>query len=237
MKDLVNSLIAVKKVGLLDCRVPNDHIESLYTINTLRQRNLIREDETVQHFITKVLRILLNPSPHILKNVIDFSRSHFDHKTVLGIQIRTGGCVANFQELKSMMSIQEIRQFPSYINNIMSKELLRIDNTVIFLSTDSDLVEEYIREQLNNDIEIITANIYKRSHSRGKASEESISGALLDTLLLARADVLITCSGSGFGRVANTISLSRRKYIYNTTHTLNKFYNKGLRKCNEIPIL
>lgn len=237
MENLITSLLSIKKAGLLDCRIPNDQIESSFTTNILRQKNLISKDETVFDFNTKVLRILLNPAPHILNNFIDFSRSHFKHKTVLGIQIRTGGCVANFHELKSMMSLQEIRQFPSFINSVISKELLRMDKTVVFLSTDSDLVEEYIREQLNSDIEIITANIYKRSHSRGKANEESVSGALLDTLLLARADVLITCSGSGFGRVANTMSLSRRKYIYNTTHTLTKLYNKRLRKCTDIPIL
>lgn len=237
MTEFITTLKTFNHSALLDCRVPFDKIESKYTRNELQSKHLIKEDETVSYFYKKVLRILLNPSPSILSNVQDFMSYHFRDKRVLGIQIRTGGCVANFHEMKSMMSLKEIRQFPSYINNIMEKESLLPARTTIFLSTDSDLVEQYIREQLRSNIEIITANTYQRSHSRGKANDESIYGALMDILLLAKADVLITCSGSGFGRVANIISLSSKKYIYNTTHTTAELYSKNLRKCIEVPIL
>lgn len=212
-------------------------MENVNTTRILRKYNLINSTENYEDFLRDLLRILLNPSQDIADSVHYFLNDHFNEKVVLGIHFRTGGCIANFQEPKAMMTLKEIQAFPDYIMKIMKENHLKPKSTIIFLSTDSDRIEEYLRNTLDSRLEIITSQIYMRSHSRGKAVSTAVKGAISDLFLLAQSNVLITCSGSGFSKIAFHLSSAKYKYVYNTTHGIVDNWISKTRKCSYIPDL
>jgi len=235
--ELKNNTKNIQFLEFQDCRLPFHVIDSNETSNYLRKHELINSSETYEDFFRDILRVLLNPSPEIIGNINSFKKKHFCEKDILGIHIRTGGCIANFQEKISMMTVKQIQQFPKYIMNVISNNNLQPKTTTIFLSTDSDRVEDYLRNTLDSDIEIITSQIYMRSHSRGKAISNAVKGAITDLYLLAHSKVLITCSGSGFSKIAYYLSSTRKKYLYNTTHSNVVNWISKEKKCSYIPDL
>ena len=50
--------------------------------------------------------------------------------------------------------------------------------------------------------------MYKRGHSTGSPKEDVVKRALLDVYMLAECDGLLTTQGSGFGGIAQALSLS-----------------------------
>ena len=224
-------------LNIQDCRLPIDVIESENTTRILKDNNLINSDETYEDFFRDLLRILLNPSSEIKYSVQLYMNEYFFEKEVIGIHVRTGGCIANFQEQKAMMTIKQIQSLPDYIMEVMKKSHLEPKSTTIFLSTDSDIIEEYLRNKLESNIEIITSHIYMRSHSRGKAVATAVKGAITDLYLLAQCKVLITCSGSGFSRIAYYLSSATMKYMYQTTHSIVDNWVSKTKNCSHIPDL
>ena len=79
----------------------------------------------------------------------------------------------------------------------------------------------------------MTARLFERSHTRGMAKNDASQGALFDLILLSDCDGLITCSGSGFGQIASSLSSSIHQRIYRVTHSPAIHFNLTTRSCNQ----
>lgn len=132
-----------------------------------------------------------------------------------------------------MMSFDELKQLPSFIQSTIKQFNFNPSDTVLFLSTDSDYAEKWIRESLKDEYLIVTSTLFERSHTRGMAKNDATQGALFDMILLSDCDGLITCSRSGFGRVASSLSSSIHQRIYRVTHSPAIHFNLTTRSCNQ----
>ena len=178
-------------------------------------------------FTSRILRILVNPAPYLHSYLLQFKKQHYHNNTVFGVQVRMGGCYANYQEGSELISLEKLHSLPALIR----ENLQGVPNPVIYLSTDSDYAERYLREAIP-ECEILTSsNMFVRKHSTGKAALDGVQGALVDILLLADSDILLINRGSGFGTVASAITRAKKVVQLETIRRPAQYYVHKLRKC------
>ena len=210
----IASLFGEQNVELRDCRIPKRVIENEYK----RKFEGKFLNISFEPFLQTVYRVLLNPIPEVQFQVQKYKHQYFmKYNHTLGIQIRTGGCLADCREKREMSSLQDLIRLPSYIQEIMNKTGMVANSTLIFISTDSTIVENYLQRVMGYPYHLLSVNIFKRSHSLINPSEEVMKRNLVDLYLLAECDALIFCSGSGFGHMAYYLSKSKSKFMYRVT--------------------
>ena len=204
----------------VDCHISDGILGSKSSVLTLQQNGIISPSDSYWNYRRYVHRILFNPSIELQNVIQNNKRLLFTRKYVLGVQVRMGGCLADFHEIAQMMTMAQLRDYPNTIVTVMRKWNYDSNNTVIYLSTDSSYAERYIRQKLGPKYEIGVAKTFKRSHSRNLGNDEPVKNALVDLYLLADTDGLIVCEGSGFGRVALSITRAQHTLVYNVTHSI-----------------
>ena len=226
----ITSVLGSRNVIIRDCRLVDTIVNSNSHLLTLQKNEIISFEQSFSDYTQMAYRILLNPSKQLQSVILQNKKLLFTRKYVIGVQIRTGGCLADYQEKTEMMTLSQLQSFPNTIVRVMRAWKYNHSNTVIYLSTDSSYAEKYIRDKLGSDYMIVVSKGFKRSHSR-MARDESVQSALVDLYLLADTDALIICKGSGFGRVALAITRARHSLVYEVTHSLAKNYNATTCKC------
>ena len=210
----IASLFGDQDVELLDCRVPLRVIEKEYEMK-LEERFL---NMSFNHFLKIVFRILLNPIPEVQFQVQKYIHQYFlKYNHTLGIQIRTGGCLADSREKREMSSLENLIGLPDYIQEIMHTTGMVANSTLIYISTDSTIAENYIRGIMGYPYHFLSADIFQRSHSFINPTDEVMKRNLVDLHLLAECDALIYFAGSGFGNMAYQLSKSNNKFMYRVT--------------------
>ena len=220
----VSKMLGHKDVMTIDCRLSDRVMSSKDNLRLLQQNGIISSSEEYVDYKRYMYRILLNPSVELQQVIRNAKRLLFTHKHVLGVQVRMGGCLADYQEKTQMMTMDELRSLPRRIMDLMRIWKLSPKRTVIYLSTDSSYAEKFIRQKLGSRYEITVAKTFKRSHSRILGSDEPVKNALVDLYLLADSDALIVCEGSGFGRAALFMTRAKHFFVYNVTHSIISDY-------------
>ena len=174
-------------------------------------------------------RVFLNPNRKIQNYLKAFKQKYYRQDThVLGVQVRLGGCMANQQEIMALMTRREFESIPGKISNLIRS----LSNPVVYLSTDSDYAEKYLRERLPNVTILTSSQYFTRGHSTWISPVSIVEAALVDLFLLADTDLFLYQSASGFGRVAVELSraktmipmkVSHYKVHYNSTSCIQKF--------------
>ena len=221
----ISAVLGHKDVMTIDCRLSDRTVSSKANLRIFRNNGIISSSEGYVDYKRYMYRILLNPSVELQQVIRNAKRLLFTHKHVLGVQVRMGGCLADYQEKTQMMTMNQLRAYPHRIENLMRSWHFTPNDTVIYLSTDSSYAEKFIRQKLGSRYEITVAKTFKRSHSRILGSDEPVKNALVDLYLLADSDALIVCEGSGFGRVALSMSRAQYKRIYQVTHSASRNWN------------
>ena len=122
---------------------------------------------------------------------------------LIGLQIRTGSGLTDFKDSASYMTMDGINHVNSIIESIIRNGL---SNSTIFLSTDSNAVQEYMK---NTTYNVVTADVYQIGHTaRGRPGYDDsfIKRAVIDLYLLSRCNYLIMTKGSSFGNPAVILS-------------------------------
>ena len=162
-----------------------------------------------------ILRVFLNPNKKIQSYLKGFKQQNYGNDTqVFGVQIRLGGCLANYKESMALMTKQQFTSIPGRIKHHIHK----LSNPVVYLSTDSDYAEKYIREHLPGITVLTSSQFFKRSHSTGSTNTSNVEAALVDLFLLSDSDMLLYQVGSGFGRIAATMTRARKKIGMQVSH-------------------
>ena len=134
----------------VDCRVPEKHVSSVSNMITLQKNGIISKSDSYWDYRRYVFRILLNPSIELKKVIQNNQRLLFTRKYVVGVQVRMGGCLADFHEISQMMTMNELRAYPNTIMTTMKKWNYSPNDAVIYLSTDSSYAENYMRKKLGS---------------------------------------------------------------------------------------
>ena len=205
------SVMRHQNAVVTDCFLSDEKVGTKSNMLALQQNGIISPSDSYKDYRRYVYRILLNPSTELQNVIQNNKRLLFTRKYVLGVQVRMGGCLADFHEIAQMMTMAQLRALPNTIVTMMQKWNYDSNNTVIYLSTDSSYAERYIRQKLGPKYEIGVAKTFKRSHSRNLGNDEPVKNALVDLYLLADTDALIVCKDSGFGLAA--LFMTRARYF------------------------
>ena len=209
----------------VDCRIPVSIIFSESNLILLQKNGIISHSHSYADYKRFMYRILLNPSIELQQIIQNNKRLLFTRKHVLGVQVRMGGCLADYHEIAQMMTMNQLRSYPKTIVSMMRQWHLSPKNTVIYLSTDSSYAEKFIRQKLGSNYEIAVSKTFKRSHSERQGDDESVKNALVDLFLLADSDALIVCYSSGFGLTALYMTRAKQTLVFKVTHSLIANWN------------
>lgn len=214
MNSTFETIFGDEDVELRDCRVPPQIIKREYNA---RWKGTVMDME-YDMFQKVIYRILLNPKAELQSIILQFINKHFtQYKHVVGIQMRMGGCLADFKEGREMMSLENLLNLPEYVDTTLSKLSIEANSTLIYVSTDSTYAENYIRQKMGDRYQVLSFDVFKRSHTHFDRSGDVMNRSLADVFLLAECDVLIHTAGSGFGTLAFQLSKATHKYMYGVT--------------------
>ena len=150
-------------------------------------------------------RLLLQPINEIKERVLKYSLSD-----CIGIQVRMGGKLANERvEFLNKPSLYR------YLNRINKDNI----NKTIYLSTDSELVINDIKEQLSNN-KVIVANDYKIGHSGINSFSNGdhligVKRALVDVFLASQCNPIYITKNSTFGDIIHYLSNYSKTIVMN----------------------
>lgn len=203
-------------VVMIDCRPKATKLYPTSLIRKLEKANVYSSRLSRRLYEKTLYRIFLNPSADVIEYITKFKETNYENRQVLGVQIRMGGCLANTKEETEMMSFSRLLELPGTIYSALQS----LRNPVIYLSTDSDFAENYLRRRLS-DIPIFTSSMYfNRSHTCGQATISSVKSSLVDLFLLADSDIMIINKLSGFGMIAKQITRATRVIQFDVVHTI-----------------
>lgn len=182
----------------------------------INKLNIFPRIQKFDSYITLIMRLFLNPSEDIMRRLMYFGRPFFNDK-VLSIHIRTGGYLANFQERAYWLTQEELPHIGNWINELIVKQSLP---RKIYLTTDSDNVMNYLKNNINATF--VSNPHLIRSHSRD-LRKDAFKGAIYDLFANALCSHHIITPHSGYSRLisyiadsSDTYKLNVKKKLYNT---------------------
>ena len=171
-------------------------------VHTLNQANLSMQFTSANHFMQMMYRLILNPTKDVQDMVLKQLSTY--PASFTGIHIRSGGKLANKQEASYWLKEKELPQLSSFINDTIRTRYLSKD---VYLTTDSDKIDSYLRQQLP-DIRFLVRPSIKRYHSTSNANE----GALYDVYITTQSSSLLYTLSSKYSKML--IHLSKHKRFF-----------------------
>lgn len=177
------------------------HFQSQKGLVALRESSLVGATETWTDAIIRMSRLLFKPNKRIFDLVSPYRKK--PNSIQLGVQIRTGGKLANSKEAAVFLDDSSMPIILSTINDQLRKLPA---TTELYISSDSDImIRRIVQEYSNRKVHYL--NCTSRGHS-----EKSISGlecGLMDIVLISESDYLIYTKGSSFGfLISNLMGLT-----------------------------
>ena len=179
-----NDTLSLLKDNLIIKDYRDDSINNIKLLN--KRVQLINDNLNLSYkflngkdYLKVLLRIFSNPNGNMM-NIINNDIKNIP-KSMVGIHIRTGGYLANFNEPTYWITKEEVPIVINYINNTITKHKL---SPSIYLTTDSDYIESVVTKQLSH-YNFVKRRLLKRNHSRGHADYSSFEAALYDYFMIA----------------------------------------------------
>ena len=160
---------------------------------------------------------LFQPSDYVMSYLRPYLK-YFQNGPVLGIQVRSGGKTSDWKDGSYFKVNKEVvRKNGPRIHQILIKR----PNMRIFLSTDSDEIEDYIRFKYGR--KVITVNTLPRNHVGRFPSEAALLRTYMDLYLLGQCKYLFLTKRSGFSRTGLAMNANNPEvYYFNLCLCFNK---------------
>ena len=139
-----------------------------------------------------------------IKPFLDRLKGHF----VIGIHIRMAGNYSLWGDSTEYLSMDNLIKKMSHID----MELMSHQNAMIFLATDSILVEQQFVEKYSN--RVLMANYLPQTLSGKKSNEAGLMRMLIELVILGNSNILFLTSQSTFSRVALAMNGIAQKVVY-----------------------
>ena len=160
-------------------------------LKALKESGLINDGETWSHARNRLTRWLIRPNKRIMNLVSPYRKK--PGTIQLGVQIRTGGKLANTHEPTVFLNDSSM---PFIISTINSQLINRPSITELYISSDSTImIERIVKEYRKWNVHYMNCTI--RGHVTWTPG--SMECALMDMILISESDYLIYTGGSTFG--------------------------------------
>ena len=152
-------------------------------------------------------RIFANPAKELRDKIVSITEK-VPFNQVTTIHVRSGGVLANTREGAYWVTPQELPRLVNTVNHWIRRRKL---GQLIYLTTDSDKVNSYFHQHLQN-VEFLELNVYNRSHTTGSSKDEAFRAALFDLTVSAQGSSVLFTPRSGYSTAIRSLSQSRRQY-------------------------
>ena len=204
---------------LFDVRAPSHMIETSENLQRLIDSGILAEGQDWNYLKRMLYRVVLQPEESILADIRE-EKSRLTRQFTFGLQIRTGGNLANDFERTSMIDETRLHQIPAQVLNICRLERIDPAEWNLYISSDSDIATNYIRSVLGLFFNVVSSSKYKHGHtSSRRLSITTLKGALIDIHILGDSDILLVTHGSGFGRISAAMAYPHPVYFIPVNRT------------------
>ena len=166
-------------------------------LKALKESGLINDGETWSHARNRLTRWLIRPNKRIMNLVSPYRKK--PGTIQLGVQIRTGGKLANTHEPTVFLNDSSM---PFIISTINSQLMNLPSTTVLYISSDSSIIINRLVQEYK-DTTVHYLNCTSRGHTA--FSSNAIECALMDMILIAESNYLIYTGGSSFGYLISNL--------------------------------
>lgn len=197
-----------------------DYVNDLMSHPSVRSRLVHLGLFETEPTTLQVRQLLTRSLFRLTTNLIQKSSSVIDdlgNRTSIGLQIRTGGKLANHPEDTAFFTEDTLDRIVDTVESIIQTISGEV---VLFLSTDSNKVYHKLREAFS--VPIVVTRYYVIGHSsyiRG-GTQENLYRALIDLRVLAYCDYLVTTFTSSFGSTASYLSHSSNQWMLRYDYTV-----------------
>ena len=150
---------------------------------------------------------LFQPSDFSMRFIHPFLERLKGHY-VIGIHIRMAGNYSLWGDSTEYLTMDNLLKKMGDID----MELMSHQNAMIFLATDSVLVEQQFVEKYSN--RVLMANYLPQTLSGKKSNEAGLMRMLIELVVLGNSNILFLTSQSTFSRVALAMNRFAQKVIY-----------------------
>ena len=158
---------------------------------------------------------MLNPIEETIQTIHEQSALLGPKENVLGLHIRCAGRLADRKERVAMITPVVLLQIPQRIRKMIDLMNVPMKQVVMYLSTDSTVVERYLRE-IFADMRIVVYNPFRRGHTTGGAANYlTIQQAITDMFLISQAKTIMYTSFSGFSEAIQSLQMPSLLYTFN----------------------
>lgn len=149
------------------------------------------------HFL--LYRLVLQPSDRLRSAILSILQKP-EMKQCIGMQIRTGGNLANLKEKVRFLTEPRVHWYAVHINEkYTGKE-------TIYLSSDSDNAIQLVKLRMTNHT-VITSNQFPISHSSlGNKKNKGLKRALIDMIVSSHCNPIHITQWSTFGQAIRYLS-------------------------------
>ena len=207
---------------LFDVRTPRSVVQTPENLQILRERKLLYDWQGWDDLYKFLYKIVLNPVESVKKEIEEEKR-RLTRPYTFGVQVRTGGNLANDFERTSMISEEAMHKIPSQIEDICKKHNVTYKDWNLYISSDSDRATNYIFDTFKSKFNVIFSTKHTRGHTSSRhLKSNSLMSAMIDIHILGSSDILLTTKRSGFGRIASAMVYPHPSYFIPVNRTLVK---------------
>ena len=138
-------------------------------------------------------------------------------RVFIGVQVRLGG-KSLFYSDKEFLQMSDLAQFGDAIASYMSDRKLTNSDVYVFLSTDNQRVVSFFQQRFGSSLRMVKE--YAIGHSAPNKNRfefqkapDYTKRAIMDLLILQRADFLVVTEGSTFGKLATRLQRNRNSTV------------------------
>lgn len=176
----------------------------------LRGIGFIKENEGLHQFKRNALRILLNPSPELMRMIRRERNRIGPSEYQIGVHVRCGGNLSDVPERTAMVTPEILKTLPDRIRATINASSIPSNLSYVYLATDSTIAANQLKESLF-PIQVRMTQLYTRGHSEYRVLHETtLRRSIIELYLMVPSNRLLLMVSSGFSRMIAWITTARR---------------------------
>lgn len=176
------------------------------------------KDQTphIENVVSLFYELVMYPKQPLCNIIVNHTEKLLKRK-MIGVQVRIGGKRRLYTD-KQFLTTSDISQFYEKIDAYMNLNSLELKDVFVFVSTDDPSVQDLFKEKYKESVYIVDDfDIGHSSVKKNMMNSQKVASftqrAILDILLLQRADYLIYTNSSSYGYLASKLQSNRNSPI------------------------
>ena len=195
---------------LVDTRINLDSITTSKNLQVINNLHLVNFTLTWKSYQRLIIRLFLNPSDEIQEQVFQQLELLQPLRNTIGMHLRCAGTLADSKEKVYWVAPNELPRVAHIVKRVT--HYLNVKNPIFYLSTDSSIAEQFLRNELKGYKFFTLNKKFKRGRCRTECSNNVRMAVFVDLFTVAQLNSQFYMSSSGYSFVIR--SLANANYTY-----------------------